>query len=271
MSYGIYTKGDSNQLLISSESNSLSFMGKATFVSKQGAYASPLYLTWGGVDLYNSPLSGLYNYTFNSGGKECIFFVSNDYPRKNAIVGASLSGSIYTITVAAQSAGDGNYTPVVYCFHKSSSLGNNGYGMTVYKNNGEVAFTTNDRVLIINKIYTPNTQYSNLTNASFSSLRYTGNSGNYNAKTISYHYPIADSGTPVKPIVYTPAHQTAVNYNPSAYQAAFYELLGAYNSGTNQMEYEWCCPFTSSFSNYGNYQTAARTGFTMIADGSQYD
>lgn len=270
MSYGIYTKGDFNQVLLSADSSSLSFMGKATFVSKQGSYNQPLYMQPSGYPpIYNWPAAGLYNYTFNSGGKECIFFVTNEYPRKNAVVAASLSGNIYTLTVAAQSDGDSNYVPEVYCFHKSNSLGNSGYGMTLYKDSGEIAFTTNDKVLIINKIYTPNTQYSNLTEANFGSLSYVGNGNSPYNKTISYHNPIADSSSPVKPIIYTPSYQTAVRY--IQYQSAFFELLSVYNPSTNQVEYEWCCPFFQSFANYGTYQTSARTGFTMIADGSKYD
>lgn len=272
MTYGLQIQGDSGQLLLSSESNNLVFAGKATFTSRQGITGSgfgPLYYTYSGTTLYNFPQSSIYNYTFDSGGRDCIFFVTSDYPYKNAVIAASRSGSTYTIAIGSQPAGSTGYVPTVYCFARSTSTGNSGYGMTIYKSTGETAFTTNDRILMINKIYTPSTQYSNLQNGVYSSLHYVANGGSSGSPTITYHSPIAEAGTITKPILYLPSYQTGTHYNGT--QGAFYELLGAYNPSSNNLEMEWVCTFFQGFANFGEQQINARTGFAMLADGAIYD
>lgn len=275
MSFGIYSKGDYSQMIISSEANTLVYVGKATFVSRSGnvqAGYAPYYFTNGSVVYYNLPMSSVYSYTFNAGGRDVVFFQYAPYPQKACLIVASKdSGGTYNLSIASQPAGATSFVPTVYCFAKTNTASSSGYGMNVWKGDSSIAFTTSQKALIVKKYYTGTFQYSNMTPmVGSTSVSYVGNSPNQFATTISYIPPTDSiSQTITKPILYLPSYQTA---GAKAPQSSFeiFELHGAYNPSTTNLEVEWINPAGGGF-NPTTYQTNARTGFAMVADGADYD
>jgi hypothetical protein len=275
MSFGLYTKGDYSQMIISSEANTLAYVGKATFVNREGyinpGYA-PYYFTNGPVVYYNFPICSVYSYTFNAGGRDVVFFQYAPYPQKSSLISASKdAGGTYTLYIASQPAGATSFIPTVYCFAKTNTASSSGYGMNVWKADSSIAFTTAEKALIVKEYYTGTFQYSNMTPMVGSTqVVFVGNSPNQYATTISY-IPPADSipQTITKPILYLPSYQTAGAKAPQ-WTFQVYELLGAYNPSTTNLEVEWVGAGSGGF-NPTTYQTNARTGFAMVADGADYD
>ena len=278
MTFGLYTKGNYSQMIVSSEANTLVFVGKATFGSRSGITGTgfgPYYYNNFGTILYNWPQSSIYSYTFNASGRDVVFFVYAPYPQKCSLISASKAGDgTYTIFIASQPAGATTFVPEVYCFAKTNTAASSGYGMNVFKSDGAVAFTTAEKVLIVKKYYNGTFPASNLvpTYGSPGSITYVGNSGSQSVQTISYISPVDSiSQTISKPIIYLPSYQTAGARNFGS-QYYFYELLGSYNSSTTNLELEWV---NTNFGVFGfggvTYQTSARTGFAMVADGANYD
>ena len=263
-------------MLISSEVNSLVFIGKATFISKQGTFAqtgySPRYYSPYGVPFYNLPIAVVFNYTFDSGGRDAIFMVYAPYPNKSSLISASRSGNIYTIGVMSQPAGASSFIPTIYCFSSTNSAGNTGNGITVRKSDGSVAFTSNDKILTIKGYYNASFQASNLLSVFYQSFNYGANGPSATSQTISYIPPQNTIINGIaKPIIYMPSYQTSV-VRVSGGIAYIYELSGAYNPTSKNLEIEWCCGFFGFLgSGQPNYQTNSRIGFAMVVDGADYD
>jgi len=278
MTFGLYTKGDYSQMIVSSEANTLAFVGKATFGARSGITGSgfgPYYYNNFGTILYNWPQSSIYSYTFNAGGRDVVFFVYAPYPQKCSLISASKAvGGTYTIFIASQPAGSTSFIPTVYCFAKTNTATTSGYGMNVFKADGSVAFTTSEKVLIVKKYYNATFPASNILarTGSPGSITYVGNGASQSSATISYISPTdAISQTITKPILYLPSYQTAGAASTGG-QYFFYELLGSYNSSTTNLELEWVNTDFGSFGFGGvTYQTNSRNGFAMIADGADYD
>jgi hypothetical protein len=275
MTFGLYSKGDYSQMIISSEANTLAYVGKATFVSRAGWIEpgrAPYYYTDGSVVLYNFPICSIYRYTFNAGGRDVVFFQYSPYPQKSSLIIATKGGDgTYDLSIASQPAGPTSFIPTVYCFAKTNTASSSGYGMNVWKADSSIAFSTAEKALIVKKYYTGTFQASNLTPMySREQLSYVGNGPNQYATTISYIPPVDSIAQTIsKPILYLPSYQTAGARAPqSSYQV--YELLGAYNPSTTNLEVEWVSPAFGGF-NPTTYQTNARTGFAMVADGADYD
>jgi hypothetical protein len=275
MTYGLYAQGDYSQVLFSSEADSLVFIGKPTFTRRSGFGYNNRYLSSqgssGGTVFYNGPMGAFYEFTFDSGGKDAIFFSYTPYPYKCAIVATSRSGNTYSIVTVSQVG----IVPQLYAFSKSSTVSNSGNGLAIYRADGSTAFTTKDKLLLINAFYYGNVQNSNVQDYSYGSIgRYVGNSNNGNVTTVNYLNPVDPINVPIsKPIIYVTSPQSAIaSANSGSYQTYFYELLGAFNNNTSQMELEWCTP--SLFSNFRPItvvQSPARTGFFMVADGATFD
>jgi hypothetical protein len=281
MTFGINTKGDYSQMIISSEVDTLTFIGKATFVVRQGVTprgpsdSPPRWPYYYFIDItyYNFPRGSIYEFTFDSGGRDVVFFVYAPYPSKCSLMRASKDASgIYSISVGSQNGGSTSYVPEVYCFAKTNTV-SSGYGINVYKSDGSVSFTTSSKILIVKKYYTGTFPASNLqVQRAGSGPYYTGNSGS-NVITVSSIAPVDSiSQTITKPILYLPSVETAARYNSIVYDYYFYELLGAYNPSTTNLDLEWVNLATVlSFSAQPTYQSPARNGFAILADGADYD
>jgi hypothetical protein len=275
MSYGISLAGDNSSLLINSESQSLTFLGKPTFVSRQGITGSgygPLYFTTFGVTLYNWPQCSVYNYTFNAGTNNVIYFVYSPHPYKSSVISVQKSGSTDTISIVSQPAGSTSFIPTLYAFTASVVPQTTGYGFNVFKSNGSCAFSTQENILFANKIYSFTGQASNLqATSAVGGLTYAGNGPSSGSATISYITPSASDGVAItKPIVYFPAPQTAV-FRSSGSQRFFYELCASYNPSTFNLEIEWINGFFESILSSINYNVPSLPGFAMVADGALYD
>ena len=282
MTFGLISKGDYSQLLFSTEAETLTFIGKATFTTRQGVPPGPVnglqnnwayYFYSNGVTYYNFPRGSIYNYTFNSGGRDVIFFVYAPYPAKCSLMRASKNANgTYDISVGSQNGGSSTYVPEVYCFAKANTVAS-GYGMNLYKSNGSIAFTTASKILIVKQYYAGTFQSSNIQNYQ---TRYSGsfvaNSGNRGSPTITSIAPVDSGSRPVtKPILYLPSIETAVRW--LSYEYWFYELLGSYNPSTTNLDVEWVNTATVFIFNTKppTYQSIARNGFAMVADGADYD
>ena len=272
MSFGIYTKGDYSQVLISTESDTPVFIGKPTFVRKSGNTYNTYYFIYSGYTLYNEPVCSFFEYTFDSGGRDAIFFIYAPYPNKCSIVGTSKSGSVYSITVCCQQ-GTGAFTPELYAFAKTNTVGNTGNGISVYRADGSTAFTSKDKILMIKGFYNGTVQYSNLQESRIFSAYYVGNGPSYTSTTINYINPTDTFTESIsKPIVYLTCPQSTLCRSDSVYRSYFYELIGLFNNSTKQIEIEWASP--SSFPS-GSYitpiQSPSRDAFFMVANGADYD
>jgi hypothetical protein len=274
MSFGLYTQGDYSQVLISTESDTPVFIGKATFVRKSGntelQYYAISFRT--GATFFNYPLCSFFEYTFDSGGRDAIFFVYAPYPNKCCIAGNNKSGNIYSIVLCCQQ-GSGAFTPELYAFAKTNSAGNTGSGISVYRSNGSTAFTSKDKILLVKGFYDGTIQYSNLQEVRVGDGYYVGNSPNYTQKTITYLSPTNPLTESIsKPIVYVTSPQSTLFRSRTVSRAYFYELIGAFNNSTKQMEIEWGSPadFLTS-SSVTPVQSLARNGFFMVANGADYD
>ncbi len=278
MTFGLYTKGDYSQMIVSSEANNLVFVGKANYGSRSGITGNgfgPYYFNQFGTILYNWPQSSTYSYTFNAGGRDVVFFAYAPYPQKCCLISASKAvDGTYTLYIASQPAGSTSFVPEVYCFAKINSASSSGYGINVWKSDGSIAFSTSAKVLLVKKYYNSTFPSSNLTPTLGypGPITYVGNSGSQSSTSISYISPVDSiSQTITKPILYLPSYQTA-GARSSGGQYFFYELLGSYNSTTTNLELEWVNTDFGSFGFGGvTYQTNSRNGFAMIADGSDYD
>jgi hypothetical protein len=275
MSDGLFLSGDNSSLLVTTESESLVFIGKATFVSRQGitgAGFGPLYNSTTGITLYNWPQASIYNFTFASAGKDAVYFVYAPYPYKASISGVERVSGTDTIYVTSQPAGSTTFVPTVYAFAAASVAQTSGYGVNVFKSDGTPAFTTADNIMFANKIYSSTAQASNIQPLyAPNGITYVGNGPNYNSATISYIAPTASDGAAIaKPIIYFPAPQTAVARNFGS-QRYFYELAAAYNPTSSDLELEWVNSFFGFSSSTATFNVPSLPFFAMVADGALYD
>lgn len=272
MSFGLYTQGDYSQVLISTESNTPVFIGKPTFIRRSGTTQNSFYNVYNGVPFYNLPYCSFFEYTFDSGGRDTIFFIYAPAPNKCSLAATSRSGNVYSIVVACQQ-GTGTFTPELYAFAKTTTVGNTGSGISVYRADGSTAFTSKDKILLIKGFYNGSVQYSNVQEANYFALYYVGNGPSYTTKTINYLNPVdAISESISKPIVYLTSPQSALAKSNTVFRAYYYELIGTYNNSTKQLEIEWASPasFVTSAS-VPTIQSPARDGFFMVANGADYD
>jgi hypothetical protein len=275
MSHGLFLSGDNSSLLVTTESESLVFIGKATFISRQGitgAGFGPLYSSITGPILYNWPQASIYNFTFASAGKDAVYFVYAPYPYKVSISGVERVSGNDTIYVVSQPAGSTTFIPTVYAFAAASVAQTSGYGINVFKADGTPAFTTADNVMFANKIYNSIAQPSNLQPfRTPGGLTYASNGPDSNVATISYIAPTAsDNAAIAKPIVYFPAPQTAVARNFGS-QRYFYELAAAYNPTSSNLELEWINTFFGFSSSTDTFNVPSLPFFGMVVDGALYD
>lgn len=278
MTFGVYAKGDYSQVIIASEFSTLAFVGKATYGARSGITGlgfGPYYMNQYGTILYNWPQSSIYSYTFNAGGRDVVFFAYAPHPQKCCLISASKAvDGTYTLYIASQPAGATSFIPEVYCFANINTSATSGHGMNVWKSDGSIAFSTAEKILLVKRYYTATFPASNLTPTYGypGSITYVGNSGSQSNTSISYIAPAVSAPQAIsKPILYLPSYQTAGARSPgSSYY--FYELLGAYNPTTSNLELEWVNTTFGVFGFGGNtYQTNSRNGFAMIADGAEYD
>jgi hypothetical protein len=273
MTYGLLTKGEFNQMIFSTETYTQVFIGKATYVNTQGyANYGPYYATIPDFGImYNWPVAAIVQYTFNSGGRDAIFYTYTPYPGKSAIISASRSGNIYTIFIASQPAGPLSVIPEVYCFARTAVTTPSGYGMTLYKQDGTIAMTTQDKLLLNKYIYQFNSPASNLVTASVGFLGYVGNSGSSSTITQQIVSPLAGANQTIsKPILHFASSQLATRRNTNVGSTYLYELCASFNPTTKNAHLEWVSvTFTST--NIANSAVPARNSLVMVADGAEYD
>jgi len=272
MTFGLSTVGDYGQVLFSTETYSQVFLGKATHVSTQGySTYGPYYAFLNGRTFYNWPVSALVEYTFDSGGRDVIFYTYTPYPGKSAVVSANKIGNTYTIFVAVQPAGPLSVIPTIYCFGRTNSTSASDYGMILYREDGTTAMSTQDRQLINKYVYYTNTPASNLVaQNNVSGIYYVGNSGNPDAVTQQIVSPVAGpTQTVSKPIVYCASSQLAAGRNTNIGRTFFYELCASFNAATTNIHLEWVSVTFTSLNIVS--PVPQRTGLIMVADGADYD
>jgi hypothetical protein len=272
MTYGLYLGGDDSRLLITSESKSMVFVGKPTFVSVQGIGGNfpAYYYNYFGTTLYNWPLASIYRYSFSSGTRNMVYFVHAEYPKKSSVIGVEKTNGVDTIFVASSWAGAGTSAPTVYAFAETNNVPTSGFGMNVLRSDGTPAFTTQDNSLFVSRVYQHNSQESSLRASSIGSFNYVGNGPSYQNKTLTYSSPLASSSEAIsKPIIYFPAPQSAT-WKSSTSQLYFYELCASFNSNTGNLEFEWINTFFSVTSG-SNFNVSEQPRFAMVADGALYD
>jgi hypothetical protein len=271
VTFGLSTVGDYGQILFSTDTYSQIYLGKATYVSTQGyANYGAYYAFINGTTLYNWPVAAVIRYTFDSGGRDVIFYTYTPYPAKSAVVSANKSGNVYTVFVAVQPAGPLSVIPTLYCFGRANSASTSGYGMNLYREDGTIAMSSQDKQLINKYIYFTNTPASNLVAVRAAGFDYVGNSGNQNVITQQIVSPISGPTQAVsKPIVFCASSQLATGRNPNVSSVWLYELCASFNSSTKNIHLEW---ISVSFT-FGSFVSSVpqRTGLIMVADGADYD
>jgi hypothetical protein len=273
MTYGLFTKGDYNQMIFSTETYTQVYIGKATHVNTQGyANYGPYYATISGFGtMYNWPVAALVQYTFNSSGRDAIFYTYTPYPGKSSIVSASRSGNIYTIFIACQPAGPLSVIPQVYCFARTAVTAPSGHGMTLYRQDGTIAMTTQDKLLLNKYIYQFNSAASSLVNASVGSLNYVGNSSSRSTITEQIIAPLTGANQTIsKPILHFASSQLATRRNTNIASTYLYELCASFNPTTKNAHLEWVST-TFTGTNISTYAIPSRSSLIMVADGSDYD
>jgi hypothetical protein len=271
MTYGLLTKGDYNQMIFSTETYTQVYAGKATHVNTQGyANYGPYYATLPNFGIiYNWPVAALLQYTFDSGGRDAIFYTYTPYPGKSAIISASRNGNIYTIFIACQPAGPLSVIPEVYCFTRTSVTNPSGYGMTLYKQDGSIAMTTQDKLLLNKYIYSANAMASNLVDQRYygGNLSYVGNGSSLSSITEQIVAPLTGANQSVsKPILHFASSELAIR------SRWFYELCASFNPTTKNVHLEWISTNLSSiFGSNTTISVPARNVLLMVADGSEYD
>ena len=162
--------------------------------------------------------------------------------------------------------------PAVYAFAETNTTQTSGYGFNIFTELGAPAFSTQDNILLANKIYQFSGQPSNLQETRIGSLYYVGNGPNTGATTISTVAPVATDGVGItKPILYFPAPESAVFRGSVSRQRFFYELAASYNPSTTNLEVEWVNTFFQSSSPIVNYNVPSQNNFAMVVDGALYD
>lgn len=272
MSYGFSATNDSGFLMFSDSTYNLSYAGKATYTGNQAFwangnlyYAAPSWLYF--------PIGDLYYYTFNTGGADAIFLIHAPWPAFASILTAIKSGNSYTITVAGQPSGRGvasGLIPQIYCFIKTPNTSSTDYGIEIYKDTGEVAFSSNSNPLIVKAVYDVTYRASNLTVVVAPNGTLNVVNGPTNTTHITGTAPLNVVGNVQKPLVFFPNHETAARHNNQFFYA-FWEIGARFNNSSKGLETCWVNMFRTFADSGTTFNRPQRSAYAFVADGADYD
>lgn len=283
MSQGIIVNGDGNKLLFSTETDNLSFQGKATYVAHSGLNVD--YRTYSatvGV-VFNWPTANLYAYDIALAAQidTILPFVYNPIGKRVGILTTyKLDSTTWRIVILActnpSDTGPANdpltYLPTVYVFanHISANV-HTGYGINVFNQNSKPVFSTNSRPLLIRRMYSGGMPYSNLTviNENFFDPFYIGNSDNRFLKSRFGFAPFEVNSAIAKPAICFCGTQTAVG---SAFFLYLYFATAYFVPASNNLVLEWAYGGASDNPAVPIQQsTPGLPFFAQVIDAAQYD
>lgn len=278
MSNGIVVNGDGNSLLFSTETDNLSYQGKASFFRVYQPDCIDYTLFAPSTVLYNWPAAFFYEYriTLPAQVTSIMPFIYNQINKRVALINIrkldSTTWEILAIActnpnVSQPTIPTTQNIPTIYVFANYIDVSTtSGNGISVYDSTGKAVFTTNERHLLLRATYAGTTPFSNLqTNA-------TANGPDFNQKYITSFAPLSPVGTISKPAIFFASTQTTRLQPRSTIFARIWELTAAYDFATKNLLLEWA--------NIGQFfsdppvsaqQSTNVSFFCLIADGANYD
>lgn len=277
MSSGIVVNGDGNSLLFSTDTDNLSYQGKATFYQVYQSSCIDYTLFSPSTVLYNWPNAFFYEYriTLPAQVTSIMPFIYNQINKRVALINIrkldSTTWEILAIActnpnVSQPTIPTTQNIPTIYVFANyidaSTTSGN---GISVYDGTGKAVFTTNERHLLLRATYSGTTPFSNLQAS-------TGNGPDFNQKYITSFAPMSTVGTISKPAIFFASTQTTRRQQSGNPFARIWELTAAYDFSTKNLLLEWA-NIGQFFSSppVSTQQSTDVSFFCLIADGANYD
>jgi hypothetical protein len=261
MAFGYIAKNATNNVMLSDVTYNAVYVGKATLVRQYLSF--PSTSVSGGS--FPTPLFNYNQMSFDGQGKEIIPFCYVSPGNYTGVAYFELIGTVYHFYVINQLT----EVPTVYCFAKSSSPGNTGWGMSVYDAAGRTAFTTKDNSLLIKAAYNAITPNSDLRAGAI-------DPSNSSIRTLASFAPRVQniplnviSSPPLKPAIMYYAFGTSyVYYSPGGF-GRYFDPICKYIPATTALETYWGL---GSYSNPGRTANVPETTqIALLIDGAQYD